>query len=94
MMLGILAVASSSGNSLICWAPIMIHGALTCAWISREAATLSGVYATIINLIRKTGLMDKILASQDHLYKLRHDIEVYMGVYLTLGIFFGLSGLL
>lgn len=36
-MLGFLAIASSAGSlSLICWAPIFLHAALVCVWITND----------------------------------------------------------
>ena len=47
-----------------------------------------------IELVKKTGLLKKVSDNQSQLWQLRHDIEVSMGVYLTLGIFFGVSSIL
>ena len=79
---------------MICWAPIIIHGALVCAWISNDLSNVSGVYVKVIEAVKKLGILKKVSDSQSYLWTLRHDIEVMMGIYLTLGILIGLSSIL
>lgn len=94
-MLGLLAIATSAGSlSLICWAPIAIHGALVCAWISNDTTHVTGFYLMVINLVKKTGILRRVSDNQSKLWTMRHDLEVYMGVYLTLGILLGASSIL
>jgi len=60
-MLGILSIASSSGSlSLICWAPIAIHAALVCAWISNDLTHVTGMFIKVIELVKKTGLLKRV----------------------------------
>ena len=62
--LGLLAIASSSGSfSLICWSPIFLHAALICTWIANDQSHVTAPYTTIINLVKKTGLTDKVAAN-------------------------------
>lgn len=93
-MLGFLAIASSAGKlGLICWMPIMIHGALICAATARDQSHVTArIYTTVINLVK--GLLQKVSDNQAYLWLMKHDLEVYMGVYLTLGIFLGVSSIL
>ena len=94
-MIGLLAIAATAGPfSLICWGPIAIHGALVCAWISNDTTHVSGIFLKIIEIFKKTGILRKVSNSQAKLWSLRHDLEVYMGVYLTLGLLFGVSSIL
>ena len=60
-MLGFLLIASSAGSfSLICWAPVMIHGAMTCAWTANDLTHVSGLYVTIVNAVKKLGFLQKV----------------------------------
>ena len=94
-MLGFLAIASMAGSlSLICWMPIFLHAACVCVWIANDKSHVSGIYTTIIATVEKTGLIAKLSANQAKLWTLRHDLEVYMGVYLTFGILLGVSSIL
>lgn len=94
-MLGILSIASSAGSlAMICWAPIFIHAALVCAWISNDVTNVTGIYLKVIELVKKTGLLKKVSDNQSYLWTTKHDVEAYMGVYLTLGILFGISSIL
>ena len=94
-LLGFLGVASSAGSlSLICWGPIFIHAACVCVWIANDQSHVTGLYSKLIALVQKTGLIAKLSANQAHMWTLRHDLEVYMGLYLTFGIFIGLSSIL
>ena len=93
-ILGFLAIASSAGKlGLICWMPIMIHGVLICAATARDQSHVTArIYTTVINLVK--GLLQKVSDNQAYLWLMKHDLEVYMGVYLTLGIFLGVSSIL
>jgi hypothetical protein len=94
-MLGILSIASSAGSlSMICWAPIFIHAALICAWISNDVTHVSIIYLKVIEVMRKIGILKKVSDNQSYLWTMKHDLEAYMGVYLTLGIVFGISSIL
>jgi len=94
-MLGLLAIAFSAGPfSLICWGPIVIQGALICAWISNDPTPVEGFYLKGIDLVKKTGLLKRVSDNQAKLWTLRHDLEVYMGVYLTFGVLVGVSSIL
>lgn len=93
-MLGILGIASSVGRfTLVCWMPILIHGALTCAATARDQSHVTGIYLKVINMVQRFGLQ-KVSDNQSYLWLMRHDMEVYMGVYLTLGILVGISSIL
>lgn len=63
-MLGMLAIASSAGPFSIVWGPIVIHGALICAWISNDPTPVSGIYLKVIELFKKTGLLRRVLDNQ------------------------------
>mmetsp|Transcript_9289 Transcript_9289/g.11353 ORF Transcript_9289/g.11353 Transcript_9289/m.11353 type:complete len:125 (+) Transcript_9289:511-885(+) len=93
-MLGLLAIASTAGSlSLICWGPVAIHGLLVCAWISNDLTHVTGFYLKVIEMVKKTTILKRASDKQSYLWTLRHDIEVYMGVYLTLGIPLGVSSI-
>ena len=55
---------------------------------------MTGVYSKVIGAVQKTGLIGKISDKQSQIWTLRHDLEVYMGLYLTVGIFLGVSSIL
>ena len=55
---------------------------------------VTGMYATVINMVKKTGLLEKVHGNQAQLQQMRHDMEVYQGIYLTVGIFLGISSLI
>ena len=60
-MLSILMIAASAGPfSIVCWAPIIIHGMLVCAWISNDVTHVSGLYLKVIELVKKTGLLKRV----------------------------------
>ena len=61
--LGLLAIASSGSFSLVCWAPIILHAALTCTWIANDQSHVAAPYSTVINMVKKTGLTDKVTAT-------------------------------
>ena len=55
---------------------------------------MTGIYAKIIGMVQKTGLIAKLTTYQSQMFTMRHDLEVYMGVYLTLGIVVGMSSIM
>ena len=58
-MLSFLAIASvESSFSLMVWAPIFIHAALTCAQIAQDPSHVTGMYGTVINMAKP--LLSKI----------------------------------
>lgn len=60
-MLGMLAIASSaSALTIICWAPVVIHGLLVCAWTSNDVTHVHGFYLKLIELVKKTGLLKRV----------------------------------
>ena len=68
-MLAFLAVASSSGPlSLICWGPILIHGAMVCAWTANDLTHVSGLFVTIVNAVKKLGFLRKVSDNQSKLW--------------------------
>ena len=92
--IGFLMIASTSGSlGLMCWMPVVIHAALTCAWIANDQSHVASLYAKVINVVKRVGLQ-KVTDNQAQLWLLRHDLEVYLGVYLTLGIPLGVSSIL
>ena len=52
------------------------------------------MYASLANLVQKTGLPAKLEANRQLAWMAKHDLEVYEGVYLTLGLLVGASGLI
>ena len=84
-MLGFLAIGSTA-SSLIGWSPLLVHGLLTIAATTRDKAHLTGMYSTVVSMVEKTGLPQKISDNQAQWWVMKHDVEVYLGVYLTLGI--------
>ena len=55
---------------------------------------MTSIYAKIIGIVQKTGIIAKLHDKQSQMWQLRHDLEVYMGIYLTLGIFLGISSIM
>lgn len=56
-LLGILGIASTVGRfSLMCWMPLLIHGALICAATARDLSHVTGIYAKVISMVQKFGL--------------------------------------
>ena len=54
---------------------------------------MTGFYVKIVQMTSKLGFA-KLNDNQAKLWTLRHDLEVYMGVYLTLGILLGVSSIM
>ena len=95
-MLSLLMIASMANGlamMMVCWGPIVIHGLLVCCWISNDMTHVTGFYVKAIEMVKKTGLLKKVSDNQSKLWIMRHDIEVYMGVYVTLGIIIGGSSI-
>ena len=59
-----------------------------------DQSHVTGVYLTLANMISKTGLAAKLEANRQMAWMAKHDIEVYEGVYLTLGLLLGASGII
>jgi hypothetical protein len=79
-------MAGSAG--LIVLMPVIMHGLITCANIHQEG--LASPYNKIM-ISPVKNFLDKINADKQDYLKTKSDIEVYTGVYLIVGIFFGMS---
>jgi len=52
-MLSFLAIVSvEPGFSLMTWAPILIHAALTCASIAQDPSHATGMFLKVINMAK------------------------------------------
>ena len=92
-LLGFLAVGSTAGG-LIGWLPILVHALLTIAATVRDKSNVQGFYSTAVNMIEKTGLPQKISDNQAQWWVMKHDCEVYLGLYVTFGILVGVSSII
>lgn len=86
-MIGFLSVASMSSN-LVMFMPIVMHGWLTCAQISTE--TLDTPFnLLLIAPVKK--VLDLATNNRNEYFKMKCDLEIYLGICLLLGWFIGLS---
>lgn len=89
-MMGFMSVASMSHGSVILmvYIPVLIHGYLTCGKIIEQPLS-SPWDKIIISPIKK--LLTYGNNHRSELIILRADMEVYIGFYLIIGWFFGMS---
>ena len=87
-MIGFLVVAIMADKlAFIIYIPILLYGTLVCARISVDTSHTTKIYANLINTFKVPFCLEKVLSKEERLEQIRHDIEIYMGVYLTVGIF-------
>lgn len=87
--MGYLSVASMAGSySFIMYVPVLMHGWLTCAQICTEGVS-SPYNLILIGPIKK--VLDIATTNRAEYMKMKCDIEIYLGIYLTMGWFIGLS---
>ena len=90
-ILGFMAVGSMGGASgLIILSPVLMHGLITCAQIYQDGIPSPYDKAAISPI---KNLLTKVNAEKLEYLKSKADIELYTGLYLIVGVFFGFSSL-
>ena len=91
-MLGYMSVASMvTSMNFVMFVPILMHGWLTCGQIAAQGAPAP--YSAILIGPIKT-LLEAANARRSEYLNMKCDIEVYLGVYLIVVWFFGMSQIL
>jgi len=93
-MFGMLTIASMNPRAFICFGPLFLHGALTCANIAQNPEFVSGPALSLINIGFLKNQLAKVQDSREGFTQMKFDMEVYMGVFLVVGIFLGMSNFL
>ena len=88
-MIAFLTVALTAGwLAFIIYLPIMLYGLLVLAKISADTSHATKIYTNLINTLKGPFFLKKVLENEEKLEQIRHDMEIYMGIFVTVGIFF------
>ena len=91
-MLGFLSVTAMVGSvNIVTYVPMLLHAWVTCGMIALDSQGVPSAIKMIVNFPLTKWLMLKGASNKQQLTDLKSDMEVYIGFYLIIAWFFGMS---